>query len=162
MSNIPTILGEYCQLRPGKTSLLQNTTNNILIMKSRRAEQVLQAASFTNEYDYQYVCIDSAYAAVELAERDAEKEIAHYRKELEESKQREELALRVINDKRKEIERLKARVVETFRESCPIKHPGLNDKGALCNKIDIIGFDCNCPVVDCKFLLNFLEKLNEQ
>ena len=114
-------------------------------MKSRRAEQVLQAASFTNEYDYQYVCIDSAYAAVELAEQDAEKEIAHYRKELEESKQREELALRVINDKRKEIE-----------------HPGLNDKGALCNKIDIIGFDCNCPVVDCKFLLNFLEKLNEQ
>ena len=85
-------------------------------MKSRRAEQVLQAASFTNEYDYQYVCIDSAYAAVELAEQDAEKEIAHYRKELEESKQREELALRVINDKRKEIERLKARVVETFRK----------------------------------------------
>ena len=40
-------------------------------MKSRRAEQVLQAASFTNEYGYQYVCI--AYAAVELAERDAEK-----------------------------------------------------------------------------------------
>jgi hypothetical protein len=38
-------------------------------MKSRRAEQVLQAASFTNEYDYQYVCIDSAYAAVELAEK---------------------------------------------------------------------------------------------
>ena len=37
-------------------------------MKSRRAEQVLQAASFTNEYGYQYVCIDSAYAAVELAE----------------------------------------------------------------------------------------------
>lgn len=44
-----------------------------MIMKSRRAEQVLQAASFTNEYGYQYVCIDSAYAAVELAERDAEK-----------------------------------------------------------------------------------------
>lgn len=42
-------------------------------MKSRRAEQVLQAASFTNEYGYQYVCIDSAYAAVELAERDARK-----------------------------------------------------------------------------------------
>ena len=83
-------------------------------------------------------------------------------KKLEESKQREKLARRVINDKRKEIERLKARAVETFRESCPIKHPGLNDKGALCNKIDIIGFDCNCPVVDCKFLLNFLEKLNEQ
>ena len=44
-------------------------------MKSRRAEQVLQAASFTNEYDYQYVCIDSAYAAVELAEQDAEEKI---------------------------------------------------------------------------------------
>lgn len=131
-------------------------------MKSRRAEQVLHVASFTDEFDYRYVHFDNAYAAVELAERDAEKEIAHYRKELEESKQREELARRVINDKRKEIERLKARAVETFRESCPIKHPGLNDEGALCNKIDIIGFDCNCSVVDCKFLLNFLEKLNEQ
>ncbi len=44
-----------------------------MIMKSRRAEQVLQAASFTNEYGYQYVCIDNACAAVELAEQDAEK-----------------------------------------------------------------------------------------
>ena len=60
------------------------------------------------------------------------------------------------------IEALKARAVEAFRESCPIKHPGLNDKGTLCDKINIIGFDCNCPASDCKFLLNFIQKLNEQ
>ena len=104
----------------------------------------------------------SAERAVELAERDAEEEVNHYRKELEESKRREELARKVIDDQRKKIEALKARTVEAFRESCPIKHPGLNDEGALCDKINIIGFDCNCPVSDCKFLLNFLQKLNEQ
>jgi hypothetical protein len=65
-------------------------------------------------------------------------------------------------DAEEEIEMLKAIAVEAFRESCPIKHPGLNDKGTLCDKINIIGFDCNCPVSDCKFLLNFLQKLNEQ
>ena len=111
-------------------------------MKSRRAEQVLQAASFTNEHGYQYVCIDSAYAAVELAERDAEKEIAHYRKELEESKQRKELARKVINDQRKEIERLKARAEEAF---C------FKECGVTC-----------CDTNGCENLKAFLQKLDEQ
>ena len=102
-------------------------------MKSRRAEQVLQAASFTNEYGYQYVCIDSAYAAVELAERDAEKEIAHYRKEL---------ARKVINDQRKEIERLKARAEEAF---C------FKECGVTC-----------CDTDGCENLKAFLQKLDEQ
>lgn len=42
-------------------------------MKSKRAEQVLDVASFTDEFDYRYVHFDNACAAVELAEQDAEK-----------------------------------------------------------------------------------------
>ena len=44
-------------------------------MKSKRAEQVLDVASFTDEFDYQYVHFENACEAVELAEGDAEEEI---------------------------------------------------------------------------------------
>ena len=83
-------------------------------MKSKRAEQVLDVASFTDEFDYRYVHFENACEAVELAEQDAEEEGNHYRKELEESKRREELARKVINDQRKKIEMLKARAVCAF------------------------------------------------
>ena len=109
-------------------------------MKSRRAEQVLQAASFTNEYGYQYVCIDSAYAAVELAEQDAEKEVTHYRKESEESKQHEKLARTVIEGQRKEIEKQKERAIEAFKD-----HMIQNHGGYLSSD-----------------LYNFIQKLNER
>ena len=116
-------------------------------MKSKRAKEFIRNSAFSaiqlpGEVMYSiHMNVEgklldrkSAERAVELAEQDAEEEI----------------------------EMLKAIAVEAFRESCPIKHPGLNDKGTLCDKINIIGFDCNCPVSDCKFLLNFLQKLNEQ
>lgn len=131
-------------------------------MKSKRAEEFINNSSELIDGLEWMVDASTARRAVELAEQDAEEEVNHYRKELEESKRCEELARKVIDDQRKKIEALKARTVEAFRESCPIKHPGLNDEGALCDKINIIGFDCNCPVSDCKFLLNFLQKLNEQ
>lgn len=83
-------------------------------MKSKRAEQVLDVASFTDEFDYRYVHFENACEAVELAEQDAEEEVNHYRKELEESKRREELARKVIDDQRKKIEMLKARAVCAF------------------------------------------------
>lgn len=83
-------------------------------MKSKRAEQVLDVASFTDEFDYRYVHFENACEAVELAEQDAEEEVNHYRKELEESKRREELARNVIDDQRKKIEALKARAVCAF------------------------------------------------
>ena len=83
-------------------------------MKSKRAEQVLDVASFTDEFDYRYVHFENACEAVELAEQDAEEEVNHYRKELEESKRREELARKVIDDQRKKIEKLKARAVCAF------------------------------------------------
>lgn len=83
-------------------------------MKSKRAEQVLDVASFTDEFDYRYVHFENACEAVELAEQDAEEEVNHYRKELEESKKREELARKVIDDQREKIEKLKARAVCAF------------------------------------------------
>lgn len=128
-------------------------------MKSKRAEEFINGHIKIG--NLQFTAADIEYCVM-LAEQDAEEEVNHYRKELEESKRREELSRKVIDDQRKKIEALKARTVEAFRESCPIKHPGLNDEGALCDKINIIGFDSNCPVSDCKFLLNFLQKLNEQ
>lgn len=122
-------------------------TKAILIMKSKRAEEFIRNSAFSaiqlpGEVMYSiHMNVEgklldrkSAERAVELAEQDAEEKI----------------------------EALKARAVEVFRASCPIKHPNLNNKGALCNRISIIGFDCNCPVYDCKFLLNFIQKLNER
>ena len=51
-------------------------------MKSKRAEQVLDAASFTDEFDYRYVHFENAREAVELAEQDAEEryhdDLCHY------------------------------------------------------------------------------------
>lgn len=157
-------------------------------MKSKRAEEFINNSSELIDGLEWMVDASTARRAVELAEQDAEEqyqddlhhyqlmmndtcsemiderdeEITRYRKELEESKRREELACKVIDDQRKKIEEVKARAVESFRESCPIKHPVLNDKGALCDKINIIGFGCNCPVSDCKFLLNFFQILNER
>lgn len=87
-------------------------------MKSKRAEQVLDVASFTDEFDYRYVHFENACEAVELAEQDAEEEVNHYRKELEESKRREELARNVIDDQRKKIEALKARAAEAYCKQC--------------------------------------------
>lgn len=139
-------------------------------MKSKRAKEAIEryrqkfTAGFVtqNEVDVVKEYCRLFAEVVELAEQDAEEEVTRYRKELEESKKREELARKVIDDQRKKIEEVKARAVESFRESCPIKHPVLNDKGALCDKINIIGFGCNCPVSDCKFLLNFFQILNER
>lgn len=128
-------------------------------MKSKRAEEFINGHIKIG--NLQFTAADIEYCVM-LAEQDAEEEVNHYRKELEESKRREALARKVIDDQRKKIEEVKARAVESFRESCPIKHPGLNDKGALCDKINIIGFGCNCPVSDCEFLLNFFQILNEQ
>lgn len=93
-------------------------------MKSKRAEQVLDVASFTDEFDYRYVHFENACEAVDLAEQDAEEEVNHYRKELEESKRREELARKVIDDQRKKIEALKARAADAFKEYIEQAHGG--------------------------------------
>ena len=60
------------------------------MMKSKRAEQVLDVASFTDEFDYRYVHFENACEAVELAEQDAEEKI----------------------------EALKARTVDVFKRCC--------------------------------------------
>ena len=47
-------------------------------MKSKRAEQVLDVASFTDEFDYRYVHFENACEAVDLAEQDAEEQYQDY------------------------------------------------------------------------------------
>lgn len=121
------------------------------MMKSKRAEQVLDVASFTDEFDYRYVHFENACEAVELAEQDAEEEeVNHYRKELEESKRREELARKVIDDQRKKIEMLKARAVEAYCEQC-----GWYEADGNCS----INED-KCPK-GCEYANQFIREVND-
>lgn len=109
-------------------------------MKSKRAEEFINNSSELIDGLEWMVDASTARRAVELAEQDAEEqyqddlhhyqlmmndtcsemiderdeEITRYRKELEESKRREELACKVIDDQRKKIEALKARAVCAF------------------------------------------------
>lgn len=83
-------------------------------MKSKRAEEFINNRSELIDGLEWMVDTSTARRAVELAEQDAEEEVNHYRKELEESKRREELARNVIDDQRKKIEALKARAVCAF------------------------------------------------
>ncbi len=117
-------------------------------MKSKRAKEYVKTIKL-NKANVDY-CLEHGRVngfllidienAVELAERDAEEEVNHYRKELEESKRREELALNVIDDQRKKIEALKARAAEAFPEYMEQAHGGY-----LTSDLD-----------------NFLQKLNER
>lgn len=125
-------------------------------MKSKRAEEFINNSSELIDGLEWMIDTSTARRAVELAEQDAEEEIE------DKCKGFVEILETLQEEHEQQIEALKKRAVEAFRENCPIKHPGLNDKGTLCDKINIIGFDCNCPVSDCKFLLNFLQKLNER
>lgn len=60
--------------------------------------------------------------AIELAEQEAEErcrnDIARYKQDLEDSRSREVIATKIIEDKRKEIERLKAKAVDAFLLAC--------------------------------------------
>ena len=85
-------------------------------MKSKRAKEFI-GDTFLVGHPAFPIRIDiknDLVKAVELAEQDAEEEVTRYRKELEESKRREELARKVIDDQRKKIEALKARAVCAF------------------------------------------------
>lgn len=111
-------------------------------MKSKRAEEFI-GDTFLVGHPAFPIRIDiknDLVKAVELAEQDAEEEVNYYRKELEESKMREELARKVIDDQRKKIEMLKARAAEAFKEYMEQAHGGY-----LTSDLD-----------------NFIQKLNEQ
>lgn len=132
-------------------------------MKSKRAEEFIRNSAFSaiqlpGEVMYSiHMNVEgklldrkSAERAVDLAEQDAEEEINHYRKELEESKRREELARKVIDDQRKKIEALKARAVEAYRTHCRrYTNPCI---WTTRNK---------CPDT-CAYLQDFIQKLNER
>lgn len=106
-------------------------------MKSKRAEEFIRNSAFSaiqlpGEVMYSmHMNVDgkllkrkNAEVAVDLAEQDAEEEVTRYRTELEESKKREELARKVIDDQRKEMEKLKARAVWAFCTTCRHNHKG--------------------------------------
>lgn len=119
-------------------------------MKSKRAEEFINNRSEVVDGQWRMVDASTARRAVELAEQDAEEqyqddlhhyqlmmndtcsemiderdeEITRYRKELEESKRREELARKVIDDQRKKIKALKARAAEAFKEYMEQAHGG--------------------------------------
>lgn len=93
-------------------------------MKSKRAEEFINNRSELIDGLEWMVDASTARRAVELAEQEAEEEVTHYRKELEESKRREELARKVIDDQRKKIEEVKARAVESFKEYMKQEHGG--------------------------------------
>lgn len=127
-------------------------------MKSKRAKEYIKTIEL-NKANVDY-CLDHGRVsgfllidienAVELAERDAEEEVTRCRKELEESKKREELARKVIDDQRKELEKLKERAVETYRTHCRrYTNPCV---WVIWNK---------CPDT-CAYLQDFIQKLNER
>lgn len=93
-------------------------------MKSKRAKEFINNRSELIDGLEWMVDASTARRAVELAEQEAEEEVTHYRKELEESKRREELARKVIDDQRKKIEEVKARAVESFKEYMKQEHGG--------------------------------------
>lgn len=117
-------------------------------MKSKRAKEYIKTIKL-NKANVDY-CLEHGRVngfllidienAVELAEQDTEEEVTHYRKELEESKRREELARKVIDDQRKKIEALKARAADAFKEYMEQAHGG-----CLTSDLD-----------------NFIQKLNER
>lgn len=142
-------------------------------MKSKRAEEFINGHIKIG--NLQFTAADIEYCVM-LAEQDAEEqyqddlhhyqlmmndtcsemiderdeEITRYRKELEESKRREELACKVIDDQRKKIEALKARSVEAYRTHCRrYTNPCI---WTTRNK---------CPDT-CAYLQDFIQKLNER
>lgn len=118
-------------------------------MKSKRAKEFINNRSELIDGLEWMVDASTARRAVELAEQDAEEEVNHYRKELEESKRREELARKVIDDQREKIEILKARAVCAF------------------DSLDFTEFmtaECvqDFDDVKCKLRGLFIQKLNER
>lgn len=132
-------------------------------MKSKRAKEFIRNSAFSaiqlpGEVMYsihmnvngKLLKRKNAEVAVELAEQDAEEEVNHYRKELEESKRREELARKVIDDQRKKIEMLKARAVEAYCEQC-----GWYEADGNCS----INED-KCPK-GCEYANQFIREVND-
>ena len=133
-------------------------------MKSKRAEEFIRNSAFSaiqlpGEVMYSmHMNVDgkllkrkNAEVAVDLAEQDAEGEITRYCTELEESKKREELARKVIDDQRKEMEKLKARAVEAFCQQC-----GWYEVDGNCSINDN-----KCPI-GCEYANPFIQKLDEK
>lgn len=122
-------------------------------MKSKRAEEFINNSSELIDGLEWMIDTSTARRAVELAEQDTEEEVTHYRKELEESKRREELARKVIDDQRKKIEALKARAVEAHRKCCFFRNDSSNECANTATQ---------CGEHSCFYMDNFIQKFNER
>lgn len=94
-------------------------------MKSERAKEHIARKVFSIDNDAflpPIITRDNCNKAVELAEQDAEErycnDIARYKQDLKDSRSREVIATKIIEDKRKEIEMLKAKAVDAFLLAC--------------------------------------------
>lgn len=117
------------------------------MMKSKRAEEFINGHIKIG--NLQFTAADIEYCVM-LAEQDAKEEVTHYRKELEESKKREELARKVIDDQRKKIEEVKAGAVEAYCEQC-----GWYEADGNCS----INED-KCPK-GCEYANQFIREVND-
>ena len=135
-------------------------------MKSKRAEEFIRNSAFSaiqlpGEVMYsihmnvngKLLKRKNAEVAVKLAEQDAEEEVTRYRTELEESKKREELARKVIDDQREEMEKLKERAVEAHRKCCFFRNDQRNECANTATQ---------CGEHSCFYMDIFIQKLNEK
>lgn len=120
------------------------------MMKSKRAEEFINGHIKIG--NLQFTAADIEYCVM-LAEQDAKEEVTHYRKELEESKKREELARKVIDDQRKKIEALKARAAEAHRKCCFFRNDSRNECANTATQ---------CGEHSCFYMDNFIQKINER
>lgn len=113
------------------------------------AEQDAEEQYQDDLHHYQLMMNDTCSEMID--ERD--EEITSYRKELEESKRREELACKVIDDQRKKIEVLKARTVEAHRKCCFFRNDSTNECANTATQ---------CGEHSCFYMDVFIQKLNER
>ena len=122
---------------------------NDLVKAVELAEQDTEEQYQDDLHHYQLMMNDTCSEMID--ERD--EEITSYRKELEESKRREELACKVIDDQRKKIEVLKARTVEAHRKCCFFRNDSTNE---------CANTGTQCGEHSCFYMDVFIQKLNER
>lgn len=130
-------------------------------MKSKKAEHILD-----NSWTGEKLTVWKNYAvkAVEIAEQEAEE---RHEKQMQELKDAFDIdKYHMENNHQIELDELRNRAIETFREICPIGHPSrAKNVGlkyyAVCPNIQVIGFPC-CNNVECPFISELTQKLTEK
>lgn len=136
---------DYCLEHGRVNGFLLIDIENAVELAEQDAEEQYQ----DDLHHYQLMMNDTCSEMID--ERD--EEITSYRKELEESKRREELACKVIDDQRKKIEVLKARTVEAHRKCCFFRNDSTNECANTATQ---------CGEHSCFYMDVFIQILNER